>query len=145
MFSTGAAAWSLGGSLLQPLYEGGALEHKERAAEANYDKAAAQYRKTVLSAFKEVADVLRALQSDAETLKARFEAERAAEASLKLAEEQFRAGAVSYLTLLNAQQTWQQAKIALAQAQTQRFADTAALYVALGGGFKLNDAAKTAE
>jgi NodT family efflux transporter outer membrane factor (OMF) lipoprotein len=139
LFNTGAAAWSIGGSLVQPLFEGGALEHKQRAAEAGYDETLATYKGTVLSAFKEVANVLRALESDAETLRARHEAVRVAKESLDLAQEQFKAGSVSYLTLLNAEQTWQQARIALTQAQTQRFADTATLFVALGGGFSDGD------
>jgi NodT family efflux transporter outer membrane factor (OMF) lipoprotein len=135
LFGPGAAAWSVGGSLLQPLFHGGELEHNQRAAEALFDETAARYKSTVLSAFQNVADALRALESDAETLKARAESEHVAADSLALAETQFKAGSVSYLTLLNAQQTWQQAKIGLVQAEAQRFADTAALYVALGGGW----------
>jgi len=135
LFTPGTAVWSVGGSLLQTLFDAGTLFHKKRAAEAAYDQAAAQYRSTVLTAFQNVADALRALESDANALNAQVAAERSAAASLELTREQFRAGAVPYVTLLTAQQTYQQAEIGLVQAQAARFADTAALFQALGGGW----------
>jgi outer membrane protein TolC len=82
-----------------------------------------------------VADVLRALDSDAVTLTAQAEAEAAAGETLDLTERQFRLGAVSYLSLLNAERQYQQARILRIQAQALRFADTAALFQALGGGW----------
>jgi outer membrane protein TolC len=82
-----------------------------------------------------VSDALRAIQSDAVTLQAQERAARTANDSLALAREQFRSGAITYLTLLNAQRTQQQALIGLAQAQAARYADTAALFQALGGGW----------
>ncbi|MGE3624601.1 MAG: efflux transporter outer membrane subunit [Bdellovibrionales bacterium] len=127
--------WSLAGGITQPLFHGGELLHRRRASEAAFDQAAAVYRKTVLTAFQDVADSLRALQSDAEALKASAEAERAARESLNLSRQQYKEGAISYLSLLDAQRTAQQAKIALVQAQAQRYADTAALFTALGGGW----------
>jgi NodT family efflux transporter outer membrane factor (OMF) lipoprotein len=135
LFQPGTGVWSLGGSLLQPLFEGGTLLHRKRATEAAFDGAAAQYRSTVLTAFQNVADVLRALQSDADALNAQLAAERAAEESLTVARRQFQFGSITYLTLLNAEQTYQQAHIALVQAQAARFSDTAALFQALGGGW----------
>jgi len=135
LFVPGTAFWSVGASLLQPIFRGGELLHKKRASEAAYEKTAAQYRSTVLAAFQNVADVLRALETDAQALKAQVTADKAAEDSLKLAREQFNAGAISYLSLLTAEQTRDQARIALVKAQAQRFADTAALFQALGGGW----------
>ncbi len=82
-----------------------------------------------------MADVLRALEKDAETLKAQSDAEAAARESLEMARDQYELGAVSYLVLLNAERQHQQTRIALAQAQAARFADTAALFQALGGGW----------
>ena len=99
----------------------------------------------VLQAFQNVADVLRALDADATTLKAQAEAEAAARATLDLTQKQFKLGAVSYLSLLNAQQQYQQTKINLVQAQAARFADTAALFQALGGGWWNRSEAETAE
>jgi NodT family efflux transporter outer membrane factor (OMF) lipoprotein len=135
LFQPGTGIWSIAGSLTQPLFEGGTLLHRKRAADAAFDEAAAEYRNTVLGAFQNVADALRALQSDADTLNAQVAAERAAADSLAAAQRQFASGATSYLTLLNAEQTYEQAQLALVQAQAARFSDTAALFEALGGGW----------
>jgi NodT family efflux transporter outer membrane factor (OMF) lipoprotein len=142
LFSPASAIWSIGGNILQPIFHGGELLHKKRASEAAFDAAAAQYRSTVLGAFQNVADSLRALQSDAAALKAQVAADRAAADSLKLSRDQFNAGAISYLSLLTAEQTYQQTKLALVQAEAQRFADTAALFQALGGGWWKQPAAE---
>ncbi len=135
IFSADALVWNLGAGLLQPLFHGGELLAKRRAAVAAYDQALANYRETVLQAFKNVADVLRALEADARALGAVAEAAEAARKSLDLTKEQYRLGGVSYLTLLNAQRQYQQTRIDLIQAQAARFADTAALFQALGGGW----------
>lgn len=135
LFRNDSTFWSFGGNLLQPIFRGGALRAKRRAAVAAFDEAAANYRQTVLQAFLNVADVLRALETDARALKAEYEAESAAEESLTLTKKQYSVGAVSYLTLLAAQRQYQQSRISLIQAQTVRYADTAALFQALGGGW----------
>ncbi|WP_241911755.1 efflux transporter outer membrane subunit [Telmatospirillum siberiense] len=133
--SAASGLWSLSAGITQPIFHGGTLEHQRRAAEAGLDKSAAQYQSTVLSAFRDVADALRALQADAETLKAQLAAERSAGASLELSRRQFAAGAISYLTLLNAERTYQQSRISLVLAQAARYTDTVALFQALGGGW----------
>jgi NodT family efflux transporter outer membrane factor (OMF) lipoprotein len=135
MFHPGTAVWSLAAGAMQPIFRGGELTAKRRAALAAYDQAAEQYRGTVLQAFQNVADVLRALDDDARTLKAQADAEEAARDTLDLARQQFQLGAVSYLSLLNAERQYQQTRISLVQAQSARFADTAALFQALGGGW----------
>ena len=135
MFSSSTMIWSLGAGLLQPIFRGGTLTAKRRAAIAAYDQAVAQYRGTVLLAFQNVADVLRALEADARTLRAQADAEAAAHDTLELTQKQFQLGAVSYLSLLNAERQYQQVRISLVQAQALRFADTAALFQALGGGW----------
>jgi len=135
LFGSETTVWNLGAGVLQPIFRGGELTARRRAAIAVYDQAEAQYRETVLAAFQDVADVLSALERDAQALKAQAEAESAARATLDLARKQFRLGATSYLTLLNAQRQHQQARIGLVQAQAARFADTAALFQALGGGW----------
>jgi NodT family efflux transporter outer membrane factor (OMF) lipoprotein len=135
LFAGNSVIWNLGAGLLQPVFHGGALTAKRRAAIASYDQAAAQYRSTVLLAFQNVADVLRSLEADAYTLQAQAEAEKAARESFDLTQNQFQVGAVSYLSLLNAERQYQQARINLVQAQATRFADTAALFQALGGGW----------
>lgn len=135
LFANGSAVWGLGAGLLQPIFRGGELTARRRAAIAAHDQAAARYRETVLLAFRNVADVLAALEEDANMLKAQADAEAAAHESLELTETQFRFGAVSYISLLNSQRQYQQARINLVQAQAARFADTAALFQALGGGW----------
>ena len=135
LFKSGTGFWNVAGSVTQPLFQGGTLLHRKRAAEANYDAAAAQYRATVVAAFQNVADTLHALQADADALQAAANAERAAADSLAIAKRQVELGDMAYINLLSAEQTYQQAALNLAQAQANRYADTAALFQALGGGW----------
>jgi NodT family efflux transporter outer membrane factor (OMF) lipoprotein len=135
MFTPEAAVWDIVASGTQPIFHGFTLLHQERAARAAFDQADATYRNTVLSAFQNVADSLRALQLDAATLRAQRTALKASSDTLDLAGGQFKLGAITYITLLNAQRSYQQARLAVVQAQAARFADTAALFQALGGGW----------
>ena len=135
LFMPSTIIWSIAASGTQPIFHGFTLLHQERAARAAYDVAEAQYRNTVLTAFQNVADALRALQLDAATLRAQESAVRAASATLDLSRSQYRLGAITYVILLNAQRSYQQARLALVQAQAARYADTAALFQALGGGW----------
>jgi outer membrane protein TolC len=127
--------WSIGAGVTQTLFDAGTLLHQKRAAVAAFDQAAAQYRSTVLTAFQNVADALRAIQSDADALAAQVASVQSAADSLELSRQQFQLGAITYLSLLTAEQTYQQARINLVQAQANRYADTAALFQALGGGW----------
>ncbi len=135
LFTRPDSAWSLGAGLLAPIFNGDSLHARKRAAEAAYDEAQAQYQQTVLNAFLNVANTLRALDTDASALQAQAEAERLALQSLALAQGQYDAGAVGVLSLLDAQRSAQQTRVALVQAQAARYADTAALFQALGGGW----------
>lgn len=135
LLSPTSAVWSLAGSITQTLFDGGALEHRKRAAVAAYDQSAAQYRSTVLAAFQDVANALRALQTDADTLNAQVHAEESAKDSLVLAREQYHFGEANYLTLLTAEQTYQNAVLNRVRAQAARYSDTVALFQALGGGW----------
>ena len=135
LFKSGTGFWSLGADLAAPIFQGGSLLHQERAAKAAYVEAAEQYRGTVLTAFQNVADTLAALQHDAEGLQAAAKAADAAKLTLDLSQRQYKDGYASYLTLLSAEQGYQQSRIALVQAQASRYADTAALFQALGGGW----------
>jgi NodT family efflux transporter outer membrane factor (OMF) lipoprotein len=135
LFANGNGFWSLAGGITQPIFEGGTLLHKERAARATLDQAAAEYRTTVINAFQNVADTLHALQSDAQSLKAASHAEHAAKHSIEIVRKQFSVGSVAYLSVLSAEQTYLQAVINRVQAQASRFADTTALFQALGGGW----------
>lgn len=136
IFNNGTGFWDVAGGVVQPVFDGGTLMHRERAARAAYTEAAEQYRSTVLTAFQNVADTLTALQQDADALKTAAAAKDAAEITLELTQKQYQTGYVNYLGLLSAQQSYQQAVINLVQAQSNRFADTAALFQALGGGWR---------
>jgi NodT family efflux transporter outer membrane factor (OMF) lipoprotein len=135
LLKSGTGFWGIGADLVQPLFNGGALVHRRRAAEAAYDQAAAQYRSVVLATFQNVADTLHAIEADARTLQATSAAEQAARKSLAIVQRQQQLGAVAYPAVLQAQQAYQQAAITLIQARAARYADTVALFQALGGGW----------
>ncbi len=135
VFNAGTGFWDLGAAITAPIFQGGTLLHQERAAKAAYAQAAEQYRSTVLVAFQNVADTLVALQQDADGLKAAAAASDAAKVTLDLSRRQAQVGYANDLSLLTAEQAYQQARISLVQAQANRYADTAALFQALGGGW----------
>ena len=135
LFTSGTGFWTVSANIAQPIFQGGTLLHRRRAAEAAYDQAAAQYRSTVIAAMQNVADSLRALQHDAVALKAALDAKVLAEDSLSIARRQLQLGDISYFALLTAEQAYFQTTLVLVQAQSNRYADTAALFQALGGGW----------
>src|SRR6202042_1383653 len=135
LFTEGTGFWGIGAAATAPIFQGGTLLHQERAAKAAYSEAAEQYRSTVLTAFQNVADTLTALGQDAEAVKAAAHAADSAKVTLDLTQRQWQSGYAGYLALLSAQQAYQQGRINLIQAQANRFADTAALFQALGGGW----------
>jgi NodT family efflux transporter outer membrane factor (OMF) lipoprotein len=135
LFSHGNSFWSIGGDVAQPIFEGGALLHRQKAAEASLDQAKAQYRSTVLAALQNVADTLQALNADARALSAAAASESAAAESLTIAKRQLELGQISGLAVTTAEQTYQQAVLVRIQARAARFADTVALFEALGGGW----------
>jgi outer membrane protein TolC len=135
LFEPGTGFWDVGASVAQPIFDGGTLLHRERAAKAAYTEASEQYRSTVLTAFQNVADTLNALQQDADALKAAAAANDAAAVTLDLLKKQYQSRYANYLALLSAEQAYQQAVINLVQAEANRYADTAALFQALGGGW----------
>jgi len=135
LFTPGNGFFTLAGSITQPLFQGGQLLHRQRAAEAAYEQAQAQYYNTVVTAFQNVADALQALKSDADAVLYAQAAEEAANNSLRIIQTQLRLGQVGYLALLTAQSTELQASLILAQAQANRLADAAALMQSLGGGW----------
>ena len=135
MFRKGGPFWSLVGNVTQPLFEGGTLLHRKRAADDALKQAAAQYQSSVLTAYQNIADTLHASLSDAAALAANVRAENAARVTYDLTQRQMDVGYVNYLTLLNAEATYQQALIQRVQAQATRFGDTVALFQSLGGGW----------
>lgn len=135
LFKSGTGFWGVGADITAPIFQGGTLMHQERAAKAAYVEAAEQYRSTVMTAFQNVADTLVALDQDAASLKANAAAAVAAKRTLELSQRQLKGGYANYLSLLNAEQAYQQTQINLVQALASRYADTAALFQALGGGW----------
>jgi NodT family efflux transporter outer membrane factor (OMF) lipoprotein len=135
LFGPGTGFWNIGAALLAPIFDGGTLLHQQRGARAAYQQSAEQYRGTVLTAFQNVADTLSALDHDAEALKSTAAATDAAKTSFDLSRLRYKDGYDSYLAVLNAEQTYQQQRLGLVQAQAARFVDTAALFQALGGGW----------
>ena len=126
---------SIGADITAPLFEGGTLWFKRKAALENYRQAMALYRQTVLGAFEQVADSLRALDHDAQILLAEDESLAAAEQALRLIQANYQAGLATYLEVLNADTQYHQATIAGIQANAVRYQDTVALFAALGGGW----------
>jgi NodT family efflux transporter outer membrane factor (OMF) lipoprotein len=135
LFSPGTALWTVGGSVLQPIFDGNTLYNKEVAARATFEQATSQYRSTAITAFQNVADSLTALAKDAEALKKAVDAEDAAKKSYDYAQKKLDAGAIDPIALFTVQQTYLQARLTRVQAQAARFADTVALFQALGGGW----------
>lgn len=135
LFGPNNKAWAIAMQATQPLFHGGALFAERRAAIAVYDQSLAQYKQTLLTAFQNTADSLRAIDRDAVTYKEAKSAEISARDALAIIRKQYKDGGVAYLNLLTAEQQYQQTRIASIQAQAQRYADTVALYQALGGGW----------
>src|ERR1700728_3548399 len=134
-FTPGTGFYTVAAGATMPIFDGLTLYNKQKAAEAALDQAEAQYRATVITAFQNVADALRALQSDAGAIKAAVRAEDAAKASLEIVQKQLNAGQVNQLAVLNAQQTYLTAAVNRVQTEANRLSDTAALFMALGGGW----------
>jgi NodT family efflux transporter outer membrane factor (OMF) lipoprotein len=135
LFTPYTGFWEVGANLSQVLFQGGTLVHRHRAADAALDQAAAQYRAAVILACQNVADTLRALQADADAARASATALRAAQKTFDLAEQQRKLGAISMVAVMNAEQSLLQTRLAVVQAQANRYADTAGLFQALGGGW----------
>jgi len=135
LFTADNSLYTLGAGLTQPIFQGGALLHRKRAAQAAYAQAQAVYRSTVHQAFQNVADTLQALDQDARNLQAAVQTQTAAARSLALLRQAFQAGEVGSVAVLNAEQADESAVAVLVQARAARYADTVALFQALGGGW----------
>lgn len=135
LFGAGSPFWNFGAGLTQPVFHGGALHYQKKAAVDACAAAAAEYRQAVLAAFQEVADTLRGLTHDADTIAAETEAVQTSEKALHLFQANYEAGLATYLQVIVADVQYLQAKTGYVQAIAQRLEDTVALYVSLGGGW----------
>ena len=135
LFTPQTLMWSLVAGVAQPLFEGGTLNARRKAAIAAMRATAAQYQATVLIAFQNVANALQALQFDAATLASEQLAAATAQRSLSVTQAQYRLGGQPFTAVLTAQTTYQNAVVGQVRAQASRLADTAALLQALGVGW----------
>ncbi|PMS36651.1 NodT family efflux transporter outer membrane factor (OMF) lipoprotein [Trinickia symbiotica] len=133
LFESANGLWSVAAALTAPLFHGGALKAQQREAIDVFDAQLGVYRQTVLEAFGQVADTLRALEHDAQALAAEREAFDTAQASLRLVQESYRIGTATSFDILQAQRLYAQARLGYARAKGQRYVDTAQLFVAMGG------------
>ena len=134
-FTSGGDIWDVGAGLTQPIFNGGALHAEKRRAVAAYDEAGSTYKQTVLTAFQQVADTLYAIQHDSEALQAREQASTEAAAAYRIASDRYRAGGISQLALLDAERQQLQTTLDRTASAAARFADSATLFEALGGGW----------
>jgi len=134
-FTSGGGVWNFGASLTQPIFNGGSLWAEKRKAVAAYEEAGSAYQQTVLQAFREVADVLRAIEDDARALQARSEAAAQAESAYQIASQRYAAGGISQLAVLDAQREQLQTALDRIAYQAARYSDSATLFQALGGGW----------
>jgi NodT family efflux transporter outer membrane factor (OMF) lipoprotein len=133
LFDRASNAWSLISGLTAPIFDGGTLRAEKRAAVEAMHASAADYEQTVLEAFAQVADLLEALDHDAEQLDAQAQAQQAAQSSLDLARASYREGNAGVLLVLDAERSYQRARLGYVRAVVQRYVDTAQLFLALGG------------
>lgn len=136
LFQMGGGIWGVAASVAAPLFEGGTLYFRRRAALDQFAAAQANYRQVVLAAFAQVADALRALEDDALAVDAQYRSRQAARQLVDELQANYRAGTAGYLQVLIANAQYQQASIGYLQARTQPLQDTVALFVALGGGWE---------
>ncbi|MDU6238611.1 MAG: efflux transporter outer membrane subunit, partial [Bradyrhizobium sp.] len=135
LLTPGTLFYTVAGSATATVFDGLTLYHRQKSAEAALDQAGALYRQAVITALQNVADSLRSLQADARAVQAAIKAEDSARATLDIIQKQLTLGQISQVTVLNAQQAYLNTAIARVQAEATRLADTAALFMALGGGW----------
>jgi NodT family efflux transporter outer membrane factor (OMF) lipoprotein len=133
LFDRASNAWSIISGLTAPIFDGGTLRAEKRAAVDAMHASAAEYEQTVLEAFAQVADLLEALDHDAEQLDAQAQAQQAAQSSLDLARASYKQGNSGVLEVLDAERSYQQARLGYVRARVQRYLDTVELFLALGG------------
>jgi NodT family efflux transporter outer membrane factor (OMF) lipoprotein len=133
LFGSGSNLWNIAAGLVAPVFDGHTLAAQRSAAINAYAAQLGNYRQTVLQAFGQVADVLESLQNDAALLDAQRKALDTARAALDLTQQGYQAGQANLLQLLQAQRLYQQARLGHARASAQRYADTAQLFIVMGG------------
>lgn len=136
LFVPASNVWNIAAQLTAPIFEGGTLEAQKQAAEHAFDAAYANYQQTVLTSFGQIADLLQALNHDAEQLQQQKLALESADASLHLVRKTYAVGSAGLLQVLDAQRLYEQARLGYVRAEAQRYLDTVQLFVAMGGGWE---------
>ncbi|MDB5733015.1 MAG: efflux system, outer rane lipoprotein NodT family [Variovorax sp.] len=139
LFSAGSSVWAVGAGLLQPVFAGGTLSARQRAAQAQLEATTAQYRNTVLAAFQNVADALYAIEIDSRALGVAEAGEAATNKTFELTRSQLRQGYATRPATLGTEQAWLQSKAARIAAHGTLIGDTVGLFQALGGGALARD------
>jgi outer membrane protein, multidrug efflux system len=142
LINPGNFAWSVGASLLQTIFDGGAKKAASDLALAQEQEQIADYRKTVFTAFQNVETQLGQVASDGDELVALTEEVRASTEAFRISELQYREGTIDILNLLQAQQTLFSAQNTLVQTKLARLEADVSLYIALGGGWTQQDSDK---
>jgi len=142
LFNSASNVWGLGGNVTAPIFKGGTLRAQRRAAIDAYQQSFASYRQTVLAALAQVADIVRALEHDAELTQTQAQAVQDARLAMDLLKANYQAGTANYLQVMITDIQYHQAKIGYLQARAQQLQDTTALFVALGGGWSNDLTAK---
>ena len=137
LFEGKSNVWGAGTNITAPIFNGGTLMSRRKAAVDAYQQSFASYRQTVLAAFAQVADIVRALEHDAEVTQIQSQAVKDTRLAMDLVTDNYKAGLVNYVQVLAADMQYRKARISYLQAQAQQLQDTTALFVALGGGLVL--------
>jgi len=133
LFAGGNGVWAFAAGLTAPVFDGGTLRAARRADIDAMQASAANYQEAVLQGLRQVADVLTGIEQDAQLLGAETRALDAAQASVNLTRESYRAGNVGVLQVLDAERAYSRARLDDVRVQAERYADTAQLFLALGG------------
>jgi NodT family efflux transporter outer membrane factor (OMF) lipoprotein len=135
LFDPSGLVWSVAAGVTQPVFDGGMRRAERRAALDDFRASAADYKQTVLRAFGQVADSLRALDHDADMLGAEQRSLASAAESARLQRINYQKGGTGLIVLVDAQRQYQQARLGYARALAARYQDTARLLMTMGGGW----------
>jgi multidrug efflux system outer membrane protein len=136
LFTGPAGLWSFGGSLAQPIFEGGRIRSNVRFTEARQQEAALVYQQTIQQAFRGVSDALVGYSKDREFREQQEQLTFSAQDAARLSETRYRGGATSYLEVLTNETNYFDAELGLAQAQLNELVALVRIYRNLGGGWQ---------
>jgi len=136
LFAGPAGFWSIGGSAVQPIFEGGRIRNRVRFAEAQTQEATVFYERTIQQAFRDVSDALVAYRKSQEFRIQQEQLTRAADDAKNLSNMRYKGGATSYLEVLDSDTRYFSAQLSLAQAQLRELQSLVQIYRSLGGGWQ---------